>query len=108
MALNSNQTNNLFGNYVGRIFPIELEIKDTTETESSASYLDFHLEIYRKGGFRTKLYDKRYDFDFSIAYFPFMSSHIPVAPAFGVQISQLIPTPGLVLPIRIFLIEGCS
>ena len=30
---------------VDRIFPIELEIKDTTATDRSASHLDLHLEI---------------------------------------------------------------
>jgi len=30
--------------------PIELEIKDTTDTDISASYLDPHLEIYSKMG----------------------------------------------------------
>jgi hypothetical protein len=31
--------------FVDRIYPIELEIKDTTYTDRSASYLDLHLEI---------------------------------------------------------------
>ena len=30
--------------YVDRIYPIELEIKDTTETEMSALYLELHPE----------------------------------------------------------------
>ena len=37
--------NSKFGDYVDLIYPIELEIKDTTETQRSASYLDLHLEI---------------------------------------------------------------
>ena len=82
--------NSKFGDYVDLIYPIELEIKDTTEKERSASYLDLHLEIDSKGGLRTKLYDKRDDFDFPIVNFPFMSSNIPAAPAYGVYISQLI------------------
>jgi hypothetical protein len=82
--------NSKFGDYVDLIYPIELEIKDTTETERSASYLDLHLEIDSKGGLKTKLYDKRDDFDFPIVNFPFMSSNIPAAPAYGVYISQLI------------------
>ena len=41
-----------------------------------------HLEIDIKGGWRTKLYDKRDDFDFPIVNFQFMPSNIPVAPAF--------------------------
>ena len=47
-----------------RIYPIELEIKDTTDTDRSASYLDLHLEIEGEGWLGTKLYDKRDDFNF--------------------------------------------
>ena len=32
--------NSRFGDFVYRIYPIELEIKDTTDTYRSASYLD--------------------------------------------------------------------
>ena len=35
--------NSKFGDYVKCIYPIELEIKDTTDTVKSASYLDLHL-----------------------------------------------------------------
>ena len=34
-----------FGNFVDRIYPIELEINDTTDTDRSATYLDLHIEI---------------------------------------------------------------
>jgi len=51
-------------NYVDHIYPIEPEIKDTTDTNRSASYLDLHLEIDSEGRLRTKLYDKRDDFNF--------------------------------------------
>jgi hypothetical protein len=37
--------NFMFGEFVDRIYPIELEIKDNTYTDRSASYLDLHLEI---------------------------------------------------------------
>ena len=82
--------NSKFGDYVDRIYPIELEIKDTTDTVKSASYLDLHLEIDNEGRLKTKLYDKRDDFSFPIVNFPFLSSNIPAAPAYGVYISQLI------------------
>ena len=72
------------------IYPIELEIKDTTDTVKSASYLDLHLEIDNEGRLKTKLYDKRDDFSFPIVNFPFLSSNIPAAPAYVVYISQLI------------------
>ena len=37
--------NSRFGDFVDRINPIELEIKDTTNTDRSDSYLDLFLEI---------------------------------------------------------------
>ena len=37
--------NSRFGDFVDRINPIELEIKDTTNTDRSDSYLDLNLEI---------------------------------------------------------------
>jgi hypothetical protein len=77
-------------NYVDRIYPIEPEIKDTTDTERSASYLHLHLEIDSEGRLRTKHYDKRDDFNFPIVNFPFIHSTIPAAHAIGEYISQMI------------------
>ena len=74
--------NSRFGDFVDRIYPIELEIKDTTDTDRSASYLDLHLEIDSEGRLRTKLCD-----NFPIVNFPFICSTIPAAPAYGVYIS---------------------
>jgi len=37
--------NSRFGGLVDRIYLIELEVKNTTDTDKSASYLDLHLEI---------------------------------------------------------------
>jgi hypothetical protein len=82
--------NSRFGDFVDHIYPIEFEIKDTTDTYSSASYLDIHLEIGSEGRLRTKLYDKRDDFNFPIVNFPFICSNIPAAPTYGVYISQMI------------------
>jgi hypothetical protein len=69
---------------------IKNEIKDTTDTDTSSSYLDLHLKIDSEGRLRTKLYDKRDDFNFPIVNFPFICSNIPAASAYGVYISQLI------------------
>jgi hypothetical protein len=82
--------NSRFGDFVDHIYSIELEIKDATYTNRSASYPDLHLEIDSEGRLRTKLYDKRDDFNFPIVNFPFICSNIPTAPAYGVYISQLI------------------
>jgi hypothetical protein len=67
-----------FDDFVDRIDPIELEIKDTTDTDRSASYLDLHLEYDSEGRVITKHYDKRDDFNFIIVNFPFICSKIPV------------------------------
>ena len=62
----------------------------TTESTTSASYLDLLLSIGRDGQLHTSIYDKRDDFNFHITNFPFLSSNIPSSPAYGVFISQLI------------------
>ena len=79
-----------FCDYQHHIYPNELEVKDTTDFQKSASYLDIHLEIDNGGRLKTRLYDKRDDFTFPIVNFPFISSNIPASPAYGVYISQLI------------------
>jgi hypothetical protein len=48
--------NSRFGDFVDCIYPTELEIKDTTDTDMFASYLDLHLEIDSKGRLRTPHY----------------------------------------------------
>ena len=101
--------NSRFGNFVDCTYPIELEIKDTTDAAMSASYLDLHLKINSEGQLRTKLYDKRDDINFPILNFPFICSNIPAAPAYGVYIYIYIRRsyiPELVFLIRISLIEG--
>ena len=42
-----------FENYLGQMYPAELEIKDTTESTTSASYLDLLLSIGRDGQLHT-------------------------------------------------------
>jgi hypothetical protein len=79
-----------FGDFVDRIYPIELEIKDNTDRDRCASYLDLQLEVHSEGLLKTKLYDKRDDFNLSIVNFSFICSNIPAAPVCGVYISQLI------------------
>ena len=61
-----------FENYLGQMYPAELEIKDTTECTTSASYLDLLLSIGRDGQLHTSIYDKRDDFNFHITNFPFL------------------------------------
>ena len=86
LSLNNPQ----FGTYLHQIYPDELEIKDTSDTPNSSSYLDILLTTDCNQKLRTRLYDKRDDFNFPIINFPFISSNIPAAPAYGVYVSQLI------------------
>jgi hypothetical protein len=82
--------NSRLGDFVDRTYPIEFEIKDITDTDTCASYLDLHLEIDNDGRLRTKHYDKREDFNVLIVIFPFICSYILAAPAYEVYTSQLI------------------
>ena len=76
-----------FGNYIDDIYPAELEIKDTTDADHRASYLDLDLSYDRDKRLQVKLYDKRDDFNFNIVNFPFLSSNIPQSSSYGVYFS---------------------
>ena len=82
--------NSRFAEFLPLIYPPELEVKETTDTASSASFLGLYLEFDDSGQLSTKIYDKIYDFNFKIINFPNMCSNIPASPAYGVYISQLI------------------
>ena len=84
-----------FENYLDQMYPTEFEIKDTTESYTSASYLDLLLSIGKDGQLHTSLNDKRDDFNFHITNFPFLSSNIPSSPAYGVLFHRSYVTPGL-------------
>ena len=53
------------------------------------THLDLHLSI-SDGFVKTKIYDKRDDFDFDIVTFPFLDGDVPRSASYGVYISQLI------------------
>jgi hypothetical protein len=72
------------------VYCSELEVKETTDTASSAPFLDLYLEFDDSGQLSTNIYDKRDDFNFKNINFPNMCSNIPASPAYGVYISQLI------------------
>ena len=89
-----------------QMYPAELEIKETTESNTSASYLDLLLSIESDGQLRTYLYDKRDDLNFNITNFPFLSSNIPSSPAYGVFISQLIRYAGAYSSYECFILRA--
>jgi hypothetical protein len=82
--------NSRFAEFLPLIYPPDLEVNEITDTASSASFLDLYLEFDDSGQLSTDIYYKRDNFKFKIIYFPNMCSNIPVSPAYGVYISQLI------------------
>ena len=56
---------------------------------TEASILDLHLSI-SVCFVKTKMFDKRDDFDFDIVNFPFLDGDFPRSTSYGVYISQLI------------------
>jgi hypothetical protein len=82
--------NDQFHSYVDSIYPNDLEIKDTTESSTSVSYLDVLLNIDADGKRTTQLYDKRDYFNFAIVNLKYTCSNMPLSPAYGVYLSQLI------------------
>ena len=49
--------NSRFAEFLPLLYPPELEVKETTDTASSASFLDLYLEFDDSGQISTKIYD---------------------------------------------------
>ena len=88
------------------MYPAQLEIKDTTEIHTSASYLDLLLSIGRHGQLHTSIYYKQDDFNFHITNFLFLSSNILSSSAYGVFISQLIRYAGACSSYECFILRA--
>ena len=82
--------NKRFKEFIFDVYPGELVVSETTESTSVASYLDLLFTRDRGNNMATKLCDGRDAFGFHVVDFPFMSSDIPSAPAYGVCASQLV------------------
>ena len=84
-----NIDNNFFDSMVNRIYPLELKLNKANVSDAEASLLDLHLSI-SDGFVKTKIYDKRDDFDFDIVNFPFLDGDVSRSASYVVYISQLI------------------
>ena len=84
-----NIDNTYFDSMVNHIYPSELQLNKTNVSDTEASFLDLHLSI-SDGFVKTKIFDKRDDFDFDIVNFPFLDGDVPCSTSYGVYISQLI------------------
>ena len=86
-----------FENYLGQMYPAELEIKDTAESTTSP-HIDLLLSIGRDGQLHISIYVKRDDSNFHITNFPFLSSNIPSSPGLWCfYLSAYTIRPGLLL-----------
>ena len=74
---------------VKQIYPPELQLNKSNNTDIEAPFLDLHLSI-ANGFVSSKIYDKRDDFDFDIVNFPFLDCDVPRRASYGEYISQLI------------------
>ena len=72
---------------VNHIYPSNLQLNKVKVSNTEASFLDLHLSI-SNGVVRTKIYDKRDDFDFDIVKFPFLDDDVPRSTSYGVYICQ--------------------
>ena len=84
-----------FENYLGQMYPVELDIKDTTESNISASYLDLLLSIGRDRQLHISIYDKRDDFHFHITIFPSWAAIFQPRPPMVSVFRSLYDMPGL-------------
>ena len=84
--------NPYFENRPGQMYmyPLELEIKDTTYSNTSASHLGLLLSFGMASQIHTSIYDKRDHFNFHITNLPILSSYLPSSTAHGFLIPQLI------------------
>ena len=84
-----NIDNNFFDSMVNRIYPSELKLNKANMSDTETSFLDLHLSI-SDGFVKTKIYDKRDNFDFDMVNFPILDDDVPRSTSYGVYISQLI------------------
>ena len=61
--------NLLVRRFISQIYPSELNLNKTNNSDTKAAFLDLHLSI-SDDIVSTKVYDKRVDFDFEIVKFP--------------------------------------
>ena len=85
LALNNPE----FSKFADEIYTKELTLTKSNKSNVHTPFLDLDITI-DKGNLTTKIYDKRDDFSFPIVNFPFLDGDVPLAPSYGVYISQLV------------------
>ena len=70
-----NINNVYFDNMVSQIYPSELQLNKANNSDTKAVFFILHLFI-SNDIVSTKIYDKRYDFDFEIFHFKWLCSSL--------------------------------
>ena len=84
-----NIDNAYFDGMIKQIYPSELQLNKVNSSDTEAPFLDLYWTISH-GFVSSKMYDKRYGFDFDIVNFPFLDGDIPRATSYRIYMSQLI------------------
>jgi len=79
----------LFHTYIKYIYPNELILLQSNNSDDKATFLDLAVQINNLHCI-IKIYDKRDDFDFNIVTFPQLDGDVPSSPSYGTYLSQLI------------------
>ena len=74
-----------FEQIVNRIYPAELHLHKANFSDTESPFLNLNLSI-SNDTVPTKIYDKRDDFDFYIANFPFLDGDVPRRTSYGVLV----------------------
>ena len=74
---------------ITQIYPTELQLNKANFTDTKVPFLFLHLLI-SNSFVSSKIYYKRFDFDFDIVNFLFLDADVPHPPSYDVYISQLI------------------
>ena len=82
-----NIDNPYFEGMANKIYPLELQLNKANTFDTEDPFLDLHLSI-SNGFVSSKIYDKRYGFDFDIVNFPFSDCDVPRRLSYGVYFSQ--------------------
>ena len=85
LALNNDD----FNKYYEEIYPKELTLNKANSDNHHCPFLDINFHICNDK-LNTKNYDKSFDFSFPIVNHPFLDGDSPLAPSYGVYISQLV------------------
>ena len=70
-----NLDNPFFDSLISSIYPNELKLNKTNNSDTSAAFLDLDLSI-DNGNISSKIYDERDDFNFDIVNFPFLDGDV--------------------------------